>query len=150
MTIKRKRVKAGSYLLHENGRLIASIDKTGVDGRDTYPWEFSFINDVNIRGGVAATLTEAEDVACARWAQRPMKPVTDDGHTCPRCKGGIPSNEHRGEYPGALSRFDNKTYVCSSCGMNEAMWQFSTGLPLPDLDQPVSNWPDRASERLTR
>jgi hypothetical protein len=150
MTITRKRDKAGAYRLRDhNGNTIACIDKTGVDGRDTYPWSFYFPHHPAIRGGVAATLAEATDIAHARWAQRPMAPA-DDGHTCPRCRGGIPSDLHRGEYPGALSRFDNKTYVCSSCGMNEAMWQFSTGLPLPDLDKPVSNWPDRASERLTR
>lgn len=149
MTITRKRIKAGEYrLLDMYGNTIAAIDKTGVDGRDTYPWSFYFPINPAIKGGVAATLAEATDIAHARWAQRPA--ANDDRFTCPRCKGGIPSDQHRGEYPGALSRFDNKTYVCSSCGMNEAMWQFSTGQPLPPLDQPVSNWPDRASERLSR
>ena len=63
-------------------------------------------------------------------------------NTCPRCKGGIPSDLHRGQYPGALSRLDNATYICSSCGMNEAMWQFTTGKPLPPLDTPVTGWAD--------
>ena len=35
--------------------------------------------------------------------------------TCPRCKRKIDK-----EYP-ALSRRDNKTYICSQCGRNEAM-----------------------------
>jgi len=40
---------------------------------------------------------------------------------CPRCGGGVPNDQHPGEYPGALSRYDNETYVCSSCGSAEAM-----------------------------
>lgn len=44
-----------------------------------------------------------------------------NGTKCPRCGGPIPSAEHRGEYPGALSRVDNTTEVCSRCGVHEAM-----------------------------
>lgn len=40
---------------------------------------------------------------------------------CPRCKGFIPNNERPGAYPGALSRADNKTEVCSACGLEEAV-----------------------------
>jgi hypothetical protein len=40
--------------------------------------------------------------------------------TCPRCGGGIPNNEHRGAHPGALSRVDNETEICSDCGTKEA------------------------------
>jgi hypothetical protein len=47
-----------------------------------------------------------------------------DGHTCPRCKGGIPSNERRGAYMGAISRRDNSTEICSDCGNAEAMDDF--------------------------
>lgn len=51
---------------------------------------------------------------------------------CPRCGGGIPNSATPGAYPGALSRLDNKTYVCSDCGAAEAMWQFAhPGEPLP-------------------
>ena len=35
---------------------------------------------------------------------------------CPKCHGFIPNNERPGEYPGALSREDNKTEICSECG----------------------------------
>ena len=45
--------------------------------------------------------------------------------TCPRCGFGIPNDTHRGEYPGALSRTDNATEVCSECGVTEAMEQFA-------------------------
>jgi hypothetical protein len=58
-------------------------------------------------------------------------PKTPLPFTCPRCGGGIPNDEHRGQYPGALSRCDNKTYICSKCGTAEAMEQLALGRPLP-------------------
>lgn len=57
---------------------------------------------------------------------------------CPRCieHSWIPSNEMPGAYPGALSRADNKTEVCSACGEDEALMDaFGGGC------QPVSDWP---------
>jgi len=46
---------------------------------------------------------------------------TLEPNTCPRCLGGIPNNEQRGVYIGALSRTDNKTEICSQCGAEEAL-----------------------------
>lgn len=46
---------------------------------------------------------------------------------CPRCLGFIPNNDKPGEYPGARSRADNKTEVCSPCGLEEAMQDFARG-----------------------
>ena len=43
---------------------------------------------------------------------------------CPRCGHGIPNDAQEGEYPGALSRRDNKTYICSECGTLEALEDF--------------------------
>lgn len=40
---------------------------------------------------------------------------------CPRCEGFIPSNLTPGRYPGAISRVNNKTEICSDCGREEAM-----------------------------
>lgn len=40
---------------------------------------------------------------------------------CPRCAGPMPG------HPGALSRFDNMTEVCSGCGQNEALYQMFWG-----------------------
>lgn len=40
---------------------------------------------------------------------------------CPRCEGYIPTNATPGLYPGALSRTDNETYICSACGEEEAL-----------------------------
>lgn len=57
---------------------------------------------------------------------------------CPRCGGGIPNDERRGEYMGALSRLDNETEICSQCGQDEGMFNFAKpGEPLPPLDRPV-------------
>ena len=44
-------------------------------------------------------------------------------HDCPLCFRGIPNDERRGEYIGALSRYDNETYVCSQCGSLEGMFE---------------------------
>jgi hypothetical protein len=54
-----------------------------------------------------------------------------DFPVCPRCLGYIPSNTFAGEYPGAISRIDNKTEICSDCGTEEAI------VALITLDQ----WP---------
>lgn len=56
--------------------------------------------------------------------------ITLDSNTCPRCLGGIPRDDRRGMYPGALSRTDNKTYICSECGTQEAMEDLFEGQPL--------------------
>lgn len=57
---------------------------------------------------------------------------------CPRCvtHDWIPNNNQPGEYPGALSRADNKTEICSACGEDEAMKDaFEGGC------EPVEAWP---------
>jgi hypothetical protein len=43
---------------------------------------------------------------------------------CPLCDGYIPNNDQPGAYPGALSRRDNKTEICSECGVREAFAGF--------------------------
>ena len=59
-----------------------------------------------------------------------------NANECPRCGGAIPNNEHPGAYPGALSRWDNATEVCSACGDAEAMLQFSGESIAPDGPHP--------------
>lgn len=50
--------------------------------------------------------------------------------TCPRCGDFIPRNESPGEYPGAISRTDNATEICSTCGQAEGVEEmFGTLLP---------------------
>ena len=56
--------------------------------------------------------------------------------TCPRCSGPIPNATDLGGYPGALSRTDNATEICSDCGTREAMEQM-TG---PQYLTPQSEW----------
>lgn len=68
---------------------------------------------------------------------------------CPRCEGYIPSNLTPGRYPGALSRTDNVTEICSDCGREEAthmlvyksIWPVNTK---PGFDSAMQ----RCSERL--
>lgn len=48
-----------------------------------------------------------------------------DHPICPTCHGYIPNNDTPGAYPGALSRVDNKTEVCSACGVKEAIRAFA-------------------------
>jgi len=65
-------------------------------------------------------------------------------HQCPRCGGGIPTDLNRGVYPGALSRYDNETEVCSACGQDEALRQFLPGMTVSlTRDQ----WWDRTGVR---
>ena len=40
---------------------------------------------------------------------------------CPTCNGFIPNNKEPGAYSGAISRRDNKTEICSDCGVIEAL-----------------------------
>lgn len=63
-----------------------------------------------------------------------------DQFTCPRCHGGIPSNEHRGEWAGAASRAvpDRDIEICSACGSDEATREHQTGVMIP-----VAQWPVR-------
>ena len=47
-------------------------------------------------------------------------------YDCPRCGGGVPNDAERGAYPGALSRWNDRSVeVCSQCGQDEAMIQFA-------------------------
>ena len=60
---------------------------------------------------------------------RNLKAIEDQ--TCPRCKQGMARPFM------ALSRSDNTTYVCSPCGSDEAIWQYTVNEPLKPLDRPV-------------
>lgn len=52
--------------------------------------------------------------------------------TCPRCK------KEYSEFP-ALSRVDNKTDICSDCGVREAMADY-LGIPLSKVTEPVKEY----------
>lgn len=64
-------------------------------------------------------------------------------HQCPRCGGMIPNDSQPGLYPGALSRDDNRTEVCSACGLDEAL-RLLPGAP-PALER--AGWFDRTGQR---
>ncbi len=51
-----------------------------------------------------------------------MKKAVDN--KCPRCTLDVPAPGLAGLYPGALSRTDNETEICSGCGLIEAYEQF--------------------------
>jgi hypothetical protein len=52
---------------------------------------------------------------------------------CPLCKGYIPNNDTPGEYPGALSRVDNTTEICSECGVMEALADYARSQNNPNV-----------------
>jgi len=47
--------------------------------------------------------------------------IANNWYSCPRCSEPRPSALNVGRDPGALSRWDNSTYICSECGNEEAM-----------------------------
>lgn len=59
---------------------------------------------------------------------------------CPRCEGYIPCNENPGKYPGAISRTDDVTEICSDCGTEEAMLALFPiySWPITAVDHPCS------------
>ena len=52
-----------------------------------------------------------------------------DYEMCPRCRV-----HELSEHP-AVSRTDNKTYVCPSCGTDEALIQFSQRMAMLDYEE---------------
>lgn len=45
---------------------------------------------------------------------------TAENNICPRCTGPVPDEEHKGQFPGALSRVAD-VEICSMCGQDEAV-----------------------------
>lgn len=70
---------------------------------------------------------------------------------CPRCNGLIPSNENHGQYMGAISRQtrgQNDTLsveICSACGNEEALQEYSSGKATP-----ISDWPVMTENAILR
>lgn len=52
------------------------------------------------------------------------KKVNSKFRECPRCTHFIPNDDTPGAYPGAISRLDNETEICSDCGVEEALLQY--------------------------
>ena len=54
---------------------------------------------------------------------------------CARCTKIIVDGRY------ALSRYDNESHVCSSCGQDEAMWNaLLPNTPLPPLGEMAAYW----------
>lgn len=62
-----------------------------------------------------------------KWAAKTARAYS----MCPRCLGAIPCAAYPGAYPGALSRTDNETEICSDCGLKEAMEFLAVGQVAP-------------------
>jgi hypothetical protein len=63
---------------------------------------------------------------------------------CPRCEKDVyRPYDYKGPHkdgdplPPALSRTDNQTYICSACGTDEAMRDFTGAPPIPPSEWPV-------------
>lgn len=80
---------------------------------------------------------------------------------CPRCQESfIPNNLNPGGFPGALSRVDNETYICSLCGEDEAIGNMNalpvgeTGIAIDGRSIgrliPKSQWPTKPTEFTLR
>jgi hypothetical protein len=68
-----------------------------------------------------------------------------DDYRCPRCGGQVPNALSPGAYPGAQSRTDGRTEVCSRCGSEEGMQALTLGACTPQGRWPVSpDGPGRA------
>lgn len=61
---------------------------------------------------------------------------------CPRCGGYIPNADNPGAYPGALSRVDSRTEICSNCGIDEAM----AGIDRASLVRDYTGWKNPPNE----
>lgn len=69
-----------------------------------------------------------------------MITINDVPRGCPRCDthDWIPNNLTPNAYPGAISRSDNKTEICSACGEDEALKDYFEGGCEPQSKWPVS------------
>ena len=85
--------------------------------------------------------TDPAERAFARRNQPTYDAAEAMAHACPRCGGGIPNDEQRGLYPGAVSRTTRDpavedVEVCSNCGTQEALEEFA-GVLVPQRQWPV-------------
>lgn len=95
-------------------------------------------------GTIRSLLHFAEDTMHGRFSDEEVSPPYDETNMaspsvtakinewlaapmCPRCGGAIPNNEQPGAYMGAVSRTDNSTEICSSCGSEEALQDLIDG-----------------------
>lgn len=99
-----------------------------VQTRAAHSYEVDGVTAYENGGWPVATVTATEDARTPlqRWYYGPdweqYADEFDELHlTCPTCGGSVPNNETPGAYPGAISRADNQTEICSACGTSEAL-----------------------------
>lgn len=79
--------------------------------------------------------------------------MSDNTILCPRCESRryMPYGQSRAPqggniqsiaHPPALSRMDNKTYICHDCGNDEAMRDMQGMAPIPPTEWPVLRSPE--------
>lgn len=99
--------------------------------------------------GLIETFTDEDE----KVRYRVVEPVAESTHAsvlCPRCQRrpympyDAPLEVRAGSRipPPALSRADNATYVCSACGTDEAMRDYSGLAPIPPDMWPVRPNPE--------
>lgn len=66
------------------------------------------------------------------WSDEVSWDAEDSSPRCPICFGFIPTNANPGAYPGALSRYDDATEICSGCGQAEGLSVLMSGSIDPD------------------
>lgn len=66
--------------------------------------------------------------------------MTEPFPVCPTCGGYIPNNDTPGAYPGALSRKDNATEICSACGVAEALAGYIRHEYIDEPSGTVAGW----------
>ena len=104
------------------------------------------------RGTLPAPMFTVEAVAVYDASTDTLTPVEDPtsplyAGPCFRCGGAVPNEDNPGAYPGALSRYDDATYICSECGGLEALFQwFNKGQDLPNLHTPLFAAPVKGAE----
>lgn len=62
--------------------------------------------------------------------------------SCPLCGGPIPNALYEGQYKGALSRRDNKTEICSDCGVMEAIQDYNRRTVIVEPTPPTYTTPE--------
>jgi len=82
------------------------------------------VNNTNNTKEARGTVSRGVRGAKHRLPKQAEKKATSP--VCPKCGGVIPCDESPGAYPGAISRIDLSTEICSQCGDEESRALFRT------------------------
>ena len=104
-------------------RITGLLDKKD-DGSGSMPMDLELNPDCPVNHDAKALQDTLHDALRSGLGILVHGDMTDGD--CPICLNWIPNNDEKGEYPGAMSRFDDEIEVCSGCGGAEAMLQYNT------------------------